>query len=146
MEEKKPTLVDNDRLTVNFALNHEHIGEQPRTIEVRYSDLLETVEEPYTRRQQANTGWQSLDLGWVEEVGSIVIENSAGGYSPVNISEEQKKEISKKVLEVGISSCSLPLFAIPPQRYFFGSPIHPDKLVVRCPAGKCEYRITVIPR
>jgi hypothetical protein len=143
-----PVLKDFDRLTVTQSVNHEHRGEPPKSVVVGYSRTLEYKEEPYQRRFSVPGTWTPIDLGWMpsDKVGCVVLENLEGRSHLVNPTDEERKEIEAKVLEVSYHQDSKACDLIRPGASDIKWPSDASKLYVRCQSGTASCRISVISK
>lgn len=95
--------VRKPRITVLETLYHQGVlGEKPTTVECQFERELESDEQPYQRRCKVGEDPQPLDVGWIEEVGEIHIQNNEGRSLQVQPTEEEKAETAKKSLSLGI--------------------------------------------
>ncbi len=138
-----------NRVAVIETILHQLAGEQPTSIENRFARELETDEQSYDRKVKIGENWTLLDLGWVANVGGpsiIVIVNEEGRNLQVNPSEEERKAIDAKVIELCSGRCEdlEPEWFIPPGESFRGSPLKP--VYLRCRQGIAKVRLFIIPR
>jgi hypothetical protein len=132
-----------NRLTVVETVYHQVSGEQPQSVESRFDRELQSDEQMYQRCKVATEEWQPLDLGWVPDPGTIVIENNEGILQQVNPTPEQQEELAKKILV--LSQDSGLGFEVRPGESFRFSHDAPGVLLLRCRSGSARYRISVIP-
>lgn len=98
-------LRDNDRATVTINVHHEHYGEMPQSASYTFSRFLDTQEQPYQRRAQAQQAWGLLDTGWLgEAVGILCLENRAGLGLLTNPTDEEQDAIDAQVVELGVAA------------------------------------------
>lgn len=111
----QPSAEQCDRLTAQFAIRHESCGQDATSVGATFSMLLKHKEQPY-KRTGIKVGQQPvpLDLGWLESVGYIVIENKS--QLPRNASKEQKEAYAKHRVLLHISD--IPIFVIAPGHAF----------------------------
>lgn len=132
-------------LTVVETVYHQVFGEQPVSIDSRFDRELSSDEQMYQRHKVATENWQPLDLGWVSNAGTIVIQNTEGKLSQTVPTPEQKAEIAKKIIAVSYNSESKEEFYVMPGESTRLHPSHPDKLLIRCLSGSAKYTINAIP-
>jgi len=145
--EESPAKPDiKDSLTVVETIYHRPIAEEPSAIDNRYCRELDTKEQPYgPRKFTIENEWQSLDTGWLKEnVGMFVLTNEEGRKLSVNPSEEEKKETSAHILEVGFMGSS-DVWLVPPKESFRGYPKDVTRVRVRCQQGQAKCKLFVIP-
>jgi len=133
------------RLVVVETVYCQSPGEQPVAVESRFGRALNSQEQPYRRVIKVGESWQPLDHGWVEEASMLVISNEEGKYLQVVPTEEQRKELETKVVELafpGQSGCWL----IPPGDSFRGCPSGLGSLLVRCRKGMSKCVVHVFPK
>lgn len=135
----------NNRLTVVETVYHQTFGEQPVSVESRFERELQSDEQMYQRRKIATEEWQPLDLGWVEEVGCVVAQNTEGQFLQLIPTPEQRAENAKKILEVAYLPAAGMVFYVPPGESLRLYPSHPKQLVIRCQAGTVKYTVNIIP-
>ena len=143
-----------DRLSIHFAAHHEQYGEPASVIEVLASSSLKSQSQAMLRRLEVPGGLIVLDPVWIEEPGSIVIENRTG-LSTTAIPDAVEKE--------RLESCDLQVQIVPEKKRgkvdfskgsmivrpkmiaFFG--ISPgDKVMVNVENGPAQLQYMVIPR
>jgi hypothetical protein len=132
-------------MTVVETVYHQVFGEQPVSIESRFERELASEEQMYQRRKVATEDWQSLDLGWVSDAGTVVIQNTENKLLQVIPTPEQKAEIAKKIIAVSYNPESNQEFYILSGESIRLHPSHADKLMVRCLSGNAKYTINAIP-
>lgn len=135
---------EQDRLTVVFNATHEHFGEQPTGVQVSYSQLLQTVEQPFVRRFTVGPTPVELPVGWVESVGTVILQNKTGTHHRTIPTEEQKAEDSRKVLEV-VQDGNV-IAHVPPGQCMMFQPADPTKLKIQCSGGDALGFVHVFPK
>lgn len=143
-----PTPREINRLTVVMSISHEHGGEQPVTIPISWSTLLELDEDSYSRRHEATEQWKPIDLGYIGEDAHLIIVHNLAGRHLVNPTEEEKQLNKGRVLEVATADevhCRLSPLVIPAGTAFPILLDDPLSAVIRCRNDKAKYRIYVIP-
>lgn len=148
--EPKQTVL-KPRITVVETLYHQGVlGETPTTVTCQFSRELESDEQPYQRRCKVGEDPQPLDIGWIEEVGEIHIQNEEGRSLQVQPTNEEKAESAKKVLWIVLhnkaSSYWPGLLRIPAGESQRLLPIYPEELWISSRSGTTRFTITVFPR
>jgi hypothetical protein len=128
-----------DRLTVILKVYHEQEGEQPTSIEVRLSDVLETSEQIWYRQVKIGQDPYTFKGCWVEEPGLVVIENVPPHYE-VNPTEQQQQKDTTKILRLN------DFFIIKPNRFFAAEVPSLDNLKLTCEVETARTNIWVLPR
>lgn len=70
-----------------------------------YAYEVESEELPFQRKFKAGPEWKSLPgvSDWLDgKAGLIKVENVEGQYLQVNPTDEEKQDISKRIVEIGI--------------------------------------------
>ncbi len=94
--------VDQSRLSIVEHVYYEIIGEQPLAVETIQSHLINSNEQPFIRNIKIGSTWQEIDLGWIKDVGMIIIRND-GGIDIGRIGNTSDEVIDKTLL-IGIES------------------------------------------
>ncbi len=104
-------------------------------------------EQPYERYLKANKEWQALDLGWIGEVGMLVIKNEEGtsGLRTEPLPESALGGVIE-VCYAGAKDSETDSFLILPGESFRPHPKTPRNLRIRCPSGTARYHLFIIPR
>lgn len=145
---KENPIANADRITCRLLLHHEHCCDGPVSFESTFSDMLETMEQPYQRRSIVNEKWKVLDIGWIKDSGGaslILIENRAKIGQQVTPTQEQKDDLAKKVLEIsfdGLTSAML----IRPGRFQQFEAADIGKVCIRSASGDCPINLIALPR
>lgn len=140
-----------DRLTVVSRIYHQRVGKNPKSIECKFSRLIEHGQQLYEREMEATEEWQPLDCGWVADVGMLVIINQEGQNLQVHPTDEEREATAKKILDLcyavdvhhGIDDA---FWSILPDEFFCGSPRDAKSLYIRSQSGIAEYTLYLIPR
>lgn len=95
-----------DRMTVVDKVYHQPMkGGDAFCCETTFDRWLNSEESVYSRKMKVGNEWKKLHLGWFTDegkpIGMLVIRNDEGKHLQVNLSDEEKTELAKKVLEVG---------------------------------------------
>lgn len=143
MQEKR--LQDCIRISAKYQLYHQHCGENPTVIEFSYSTLIETKEEedqsPYTRPRlmvREDTVLE-MDLGWLQTVGEVVIENL---IKPSLIPEE-KLLTDKQTIELMVGDTVFGY--IRAGRFAHFEPADIPNISFRSMHGNIPIRLTAMP-
>lgn len=139
---------ERDRLTMVLSLHHEQPGNDTHSVESRCWKLLDNPadQERQTKRIKVDENWSALWLGDLEpdQVGYIVVENNEGRFLQVNPTDEERLDISKRVVEIGLAGVAtlLVLPGFPQQLY----PQHVEGIRLRCQHGVAKCRVTIFPK
>lgn len=130
---KKPTIDTHDRITANFNIHFEHKGEDPQSVEVKWSEwFVPSDEEPYSRKARALQEWELVDFGWLKHNYSLVILRNLG-------------DTTLQVRFNSPSTIDSPAdLVIPPGRFLACYPTD-DQMWVRSHAAS-PYRVNVYPK
>jgi len=135
-----------DRVTVVETIYHQVQGEQPTTIDSRYSRNLETNEQLYQRRFTVAEDWTLIDLGWAGKNVSLLHISNEEGRFPHNIPTlEELEEAAKRIIEVSYVPTSGMGWSIPPRESMRGLPTKVESLFLRCACGKAKCILTLVP-
>lgn len=139
-----------DRLTLVASIYHEHPGEEPFSFAFQASRSLPSCDDQvYQRRLTLSEIWTPLDLGWFkdtpERIGYICIENLEGRIKHTYPTEEQRREMAKKVVLVSPSRDDDRAWEIWPTFSFIGLPTKPELVDLRCKSGSAKILLTVFP-
>jgi hypothetical protein len=78
-----------DRLVFVETIYHQTDGQQPRSVESRFSrPIINAEEDPYTRSKKIGVDvWVKVDVGWLESVGigTILFTNTGEGTIELGI-------------------------------------------------------------
>lgn len=89
------------RVTVVEQAYYQSPDDQPRVVETRYSQDLQTDEQPYLRLMKVTEEWRHIDHGWVEDASWLIISNEEGRVGTVIPSREEQAAARAKVVELG---------------------------------------------
>lgn len=92
-----------NRIVVLDTVYHQAGTDPPITAESKFSRVLASDEQPYVRRAKIGTEWAPLDTGWIKEVGLFLLVNEEGRRFMINPTDEEKKAVADKVIEVGLA-------------------------------------------
>ena len=135
-----------DRVTVVETIYHQVQGEQPTTIESRYSRNLKTDEQLYQRRFTVTEDWVLLDLGWAgNNISLLHISNEEGKFPHKIPTPEEIEEVARRVIEVSYAPTSGMGWSIPPGESIRGIPTRVESLFLRCVCGKAKCVLTLVP-
>ena len=114
-----------------------------------YSRSLDSAEQPYIRRTVVDSEWKPLDRGWIgEDCGLLIITNEEGKNLAAVPTTEQRDELAARLVEVGVQTAAgetVVGWRVLPGDCSLCQPA-PGLLAVRCPGGKAQITITVLPR
>ena len=126
-----------NRVTVVDTINHQLTNGKPKCVVSRFSMSCASDEEAYSRRMKVGEAWMPLDFGYIDAASMVVLENEADIHV-VNLTEAEKAEAAKRIVEVS-----------------GGWEIHPGQSMrgtasrdvqVRSKSGIVNLRIYVFPR
>lgn len=143
-------LDSGNRLTFRCSVYQEQKGENPFSIVIRYSEILEEQEEPYSRRFKVQEAWRPLADAWrgqVETVGLVVVENRS--KQPVVRPTPEEAELLKQTyVQLGTGDSDPPsVFGIVrPGRVAIWQPEDVEGLLVRSTRGESILAVTVLSR
>lgn len=136
-----------DVLTCNFMLHHEHPGEQPESLEVRFSDFLESDEQPLRRRLKLGVDWQPINPGFTAGVGELVLVNHAGAAErakPIRNAGDFQPN-AEDIIEVSMGPDCTPIL-VRPGRFTFLEPADISKLRIRAQVPDVPAWLYVYPQ
>lgn len=134
---------DIDRLTFVCTVYHQHSDKSPVAIDCRYSVLLETSEQLYSRDLKVDGCWKDVESGWLNKVGFLVIENHKPKYL-TNPSAEQIAEDAKRIVEVAFDGHKP--WLIRPGSILPAEPSDMSGLKIRCQHGCADVTISALPK
>lgn len=136
------------RITVVGTVYYQPAFGDPSSVHVRYSVLGTEDEQVYTRDLKVGEDWQPIDYGWVKRPGMVLVGNARVELN-VKPTEEQRKELDARVLQLGIAGgCEdvYPFQDVPPGTSYPVTPPDFSLLRVRCLKGTVRFTVHVIPR
>tara|TARA_R110002020_G_scaffold12409_6_gene45506 strand:- start:13422 stop:13910 length:489 start_codon:yes stop_codon:yes gene_type:complete len=134
---------DQDRLTARLDVYYEQAGSSPSQVSCSFATLLPKSEEQvYVRKINIEEEWKPLDLGWVENVGTVVLENRKKIFQTVPTTEEIKAE-EKKVVFIRNKKETIG-WAIPSGGFFIAA-TKGEEIEVRCLSGSTKAVVNVFP-
>lgn len=134
------------RLTVVDTVYYQSPEMQATSAESRFSRPLDTLDEqPYIRRMKVTEEWAPLDCGWLNECSMLMLVNEEGKGLEKIPTEEEKTEISKRVIEVRFGSETVEWLILPGES-LRGYPINPKLMFIRCRNGCAKLTINLFPR
>jgi len=134
---------DHDRLTVKLEVYYEQSEFDPAQVSCSFVQLLpQSQDQIYVRRILVGPEWQALDIGWVKEVGFILVENRPKRFQAMPTEEEQA-EVEKKVLSIRNSEASE--WPIASGAFFFGKPQDISTVQIRCLSGETQAVVNIFP-
>lgn len=140
-----PTSSGKGRLVVVESVYHQAGTGETTLVDSRFGRVLASDEQPYgPRRVGVGTSWQPLDLGWVQDVGMIVIRHEA----PARASRPTGAE-SWPLLEVGFLGENhevVSLLVIPAGESFRGQLQDLSRWRLRSSGGVVRCSLSVFPR
>lgn len=139
---------DVERLSYGFNLVHQQVGLPPVTIETRVSRNLENAEQAYVRHYKldADKGWIDVDFGWVEHPGFFSIENRTGMRLVVQPTDEERLELTKRVVLIKIGEVEEPQLKASPFGGFQVGELNGTPIIrIKCVSGVANVTVSVIP-
>lgn len=134
------------RVTVVEQVYHQILNGQPHLVESRFSRDLESDEQAYERRLKVGEAGVPLDCGWVTKASQLLIINEEGRNLQVNPTDEERKKLSEKVLEVYyVQSLTSPWLVLPGES-MRGCPSTLEGLRIRSQSGIIRFTLHVIPK
>lgn len=143
-----PALSNHDRVTMNVMVRHEHRGDQPLGVDlVGFTRKLNDKEQPYQRRFTVGEIWKKIDYSWLKDLGVsfVVLENLEGRDLQIRPSEEERKAIDSKIVEVAYRQESKESDLLYPGGMLVKSPVDNATIYARCRSGDCTCKITALP-
>lgn len=138
---------DKGRLTAQLVLSYENFQDNPEQFTCRFSDVLNSIEQPYRRRIVIGEQWTKLDYNWIESAGTIIVENRGNGRSPTIPTPEERDEEKLKELEIAISKTSNVMpFTIPLGRFQTFWMREDSPIFLRCLHQEAQVNLIVICR
>ena len=137
------------RLTVVETVYHQPAESPPVTMTgdaVRFSRELASDEQAYERRQSVGEAWESLNPGWIEKCGMLLLRNDEGQFM-AQPTDEQRQEVMARVIEVAffIHDVSKAAILVPPGESCRFCPAEFKHVWLRCRQGKARYTLCLIP-
>lgn len=148
-DKRDPKLLNS--VSIKELVYHRTPNGQTLPIESIFNTPLEVEEATYSRPGgKVGEEWTPIDLGWVgENAGMIVIQNLSGKNLQRQPTKEEKAEIDKKVIEVGISfGKEVPdrFTLVLPKQNFRWNLIPELTYSLRSQSGRIDFNLYVIPR
>ena len=134
-----------DRLTAQLSVYHEHCGDDPIAVNSHFSNPLETVCQPLSRRLTVSNKWQCINPQWVEQVGYIVIENRVGKDKSLRRSKEQIEADKGRILQIRCAE-NVPGWLVHPGHFFMAYPENIHTLQMRAALGVVDIQLVVMPK
>ena len=152
------------RVTVVEQAYYQSPDDQPRCVETRYSQDLETDEQPYLRLMKVPGEWTKLDCGWIEEASLLILTNEEGRIGTVIPSREEREASALRVVEVGWEVAAppegprsmhspertppppiVPVLTVPPGRSIRVTPQLLRAMRLRCRSGMARVTVNLFP-
>jgi len=138
--ESIPTKPTPRQITVVEGVYHMGVDVPTSGVDNRFSRQVESDEQPYSRRYTIGDNWTNLDFGWIERPGMLVISNEEGKFLQRNPTDEEKKDIAGRIVEIA----GTPPWLILPGESFRGVPAATPVQVI-CRKGSAKIVVTVMP-
>lgn len=135
------------RITIVGHLYFQEPGGSPTLLDHAYQVNVDSDEQPFTRKFKVGQEWRKLDLGWNEDPSMIEISNEVPFLSQ-QPTEEERKEIKSRVLEMGVATDDdiLLQWLIPVGDWLRFVPYAAGNLRIRCRCGEAIVILTVFPK
>ena len=138
------SLEDKDRMTARLDMYYEKYNEEPTYVNSVMESLVPpTEEEPYQRKLKIDESWRALDIGWIERVGYILIQNTGRSFT-VHPTDEVKEEEEKKSILIR-SGDGDGDWEIPHKGFLLVKPTDVSKVELRCALKETVIHISVFP-
>ena len=134
------------RVTVVEQVYHQILNEQPHLVESRFSRGLQSDEQAYERRLKVDEGGMPLDCGWLTEASQLLIINEEGRNLQVIPTDEERKELAKKVLEIFFGDRPDNCWLVPPGESMRACSNTLHALKIRSQSGTIRFTLHVIPK
>lgn len=98
------------RLTVVQSIYYQSPGLDANQRETKYSVEIDQDEQPYYRQlilKSSNSEPTSIETGWVEDVGTLLIENLEGKFTQVQPTEDEREDVKGRIIELQMGDCTL---------------------------------------
>lgn len=143
-----PATQDQDRVTAKIQVVHQGCCSEAEGVDLVFDDLLKTREQVFRRRLMVGEKWVPLELGWLKEAaGFIAISNHASLNLRVQMSDEQREELDKMVLQFKHKDApEVSARKIRPGKFDFGEFVRPGEHELRSMSGEIEVHILVTPK
>jgi len=143
-----PDYKEPNRITMVLQFHHQCLGDKPTSVHSSGHVMLESTEEPNSKRFEVGEEWTPLKFGDLDpdKCGFFTVENLEGKHYIVNPTEAEKLATAERIIEVSMTADSsesnlvLPGWAMP----FY--PKSAKKVMIRCAKGKASVRTTVFPK
>lgn len=151
----QPTLPENNQpdsspapsmLTVVETVYHQPSGGFPATMlgdASRFHRELSSDEQAYERHRVLKNNWETLDCGWVEKCGMLLIRNDEGQFQVVP-TPEQRAEVMRRVILVSFNG-DQPAILVPPGETCRFYPVDANLICLRCVEGTARYTVCLVP-
>ena len=135
-----------DRMTFKMNIHHEHLHEQPYSIEGGWSHFMETKESPMGKRLTVESSTpQEVNLSFMSSVGVIVIENRAGLNKSRTPTAEEREAVAKQIIIVSLGGG--PGLIVRPGCLQIMEPVDSEvKLLLSTQGDPTEVKVHVFPK
>ena len=133
-----------DRLVANATVYHQHHGDQPTSSSCKFSTILDTVEQPFTRRVTIGTEPVPLETGWVVQAGYVLIENRTGQHPEVNPTQEERRAVASAIVRVAVGSDRG--WLIQPNRFMLAEVEDASLVTLQCLQGTALVYLSVFSK
>ena len=139
--------LETDRLTAIIQTYHQQVGEQPVSMQTRYSHQLQGTDESWQRKSTVEAKWTSLKSWgpWVDSCGLLLIINKEAKHAS-NPSEEQMEHDAKQTLGLRFGTKGEPQILIRPGRFMALEPFQWQDLQMKCLDTSTKVHVFMVPR
>jgi hypothetical protein len=116
---------------------------QTSAVDSRFSRNVIGEEQRYVREMKIGREWTSLDCGWVEKAGMLVVKNNLVRFNVLPTAEE-KEALGDQILEISFSNRQAEILVYPGESMRI-QPINLKDIAVRCGSGKTNITVVIIP-
>lgn len=156
------------RVTVVQTVYHEFPGAETAPHESRYSVVVGSGEQAFSRVYVVGTDWAPLERGWLERASELVLENAEGRVRQLTPSPAELAAEAARVVELGVLADEAAAPPKPGRRTMWDAPAQPaprvvtvltvrpgrsarlqpaelGRLYVRCRAGTARVQVFAVP-
>lgn len=152
------------RVTVVEQAYYQSPDDQPRVVETRYTQDLQSDEQPYLRVMKLTEEWKPIDCGWIEDASLLILTNEEGRVGTVIPPREEQDAAALKVVEVGWEVGApptgprtmhspeipppppiVPCIAVPPGKSVRITPQLLRAMRLRCRSGMARVTVNLFP-
>jgi hypothetical protein len=147
MSEHQAKKIRKSRIVVVETVHYQQDDAQPNTITHRFNRFTQTDEQAFMRLMTVGESWQSINAGWLDQVGMLVIINREGAFRQGQPTQQQRDEMAQRILEITFGS--YPPFhidmTIPPGESLRLYPTDLSRIRIKCHKGEAKTTIWAAP-